>query len=81
MDVTNLNKLAISDNGFIFDPTTGLSYNCNDMALTIISLLKSGLSDTEIEAKILSEYEVTEENLNRDVAYFLTQLKNLHLVK
>ncbi len=81
METKNLNRLAISDNGFIFDPSTGISYNCNLMALTIINLLKAGLSEEEIETKIYSEFEVTQENLNRDVAYFVNQLKNLHLVK
>ncbi|MBN2828697.1 MAG: PqqD family protein [Candidatus Cloacimonetes bacterium] len=80
MNTSKLKKIAISESGFIFDPSTGISYNSNEMAITIINLLNKDRSEEEIIAKIMEEYEVTHDAIRRDLEYFLTQLKNLHLV-
>ena len=37
-----LERLAISDEGFIFDPESGNSYTVNGTALFILRLLKEG---------------------------------------
>ncbi len=35
-----LKNLALSDTGFVFDPTTGNTYTLNETALAIVRLLK-----------------------------------------
>ena len=43
-----LERLAINDEGFIFDPETGNSYTVNKTGLFIIKLLKEGKNEEEI---------------------------------
>ncbi|MDP8232848.1 MAG: PqqD family protein [Candidatus Zophobacter franzmannii] len=80
MDTTKLKKLALSESGFIFDPSTGISYNSNEMAMRIISLLNKERNEAEIIAKITEEYDINQETFTRDLDYFISQLRNLHLV-
>ena len=46
--MSKLNSLAISDNGFIFKPSTGESFTTNELGLIILNLLKEGKSADEI---------------------------------
>jgi len=53
-------SIAISENGFIFNPITGDTFTLNDSGFQILTMLKSGKSQDEIKDKLLSEYEVDE---------------------
>ena len=70
-----LEKLAISDEGFIFDPETGNSFITNEMGSQIIKYLKEGLTIEEITKKISNEYEVDEKEVIKDVLEFIEQLR------
>ncbi len=80
MNTEKLHNLALSENGFIFDPTSGYSYNTNQTGYYILSLLKQGLKKEEIVEKIANEYEVSVDNFYRDFDFFILQLKSLGLV-
>ena len=43
--MSRLNRLAINDEGFIFDPETGNSFTVNGTGLFIIKLLKEFTDD------------------------------------
>ncbi len=73
-------NIAISDSGFLFNPATGESFKVNATGAKVLALLKDGLSEDEIIAKITSEYEVEERELSRDILDFKILLKQYHLV-
>ncbi|NPB04077.1 MAG: HPr-rel-A system PqqD family peptide chaperone [Thermotogae bacterium] len=76
-----LHRLAISDEGFIFDPETGNSYTTNSTGIFILKLLKDGKSEEEILKAITEEYGVDEEEARRDLYDFLEQLRLYQLLK
>jgi len=73
--MNKLNSLAISDNGFIFKPSTGESFTTNDMGLFIINLLKEGKSNQEIISAITEEFEVDAITAERDLYDYLDFLR------
>lgn len=73
--MSKLNSLAISDNGFIFKPSTGESYTTNEMGLFIIQLLKENKSGEEIINAIMEEFEVDSVTAGRDLYEYLDFLK------
>ncbi|MDP3360243.1 MAG: PqqD family protein [Lutibacter sp.] len=70
-----LNSLAISDNGFIFKPSTGESFTTNEMGLFIIQLLKENKSGEEIINAIMEDFEVDKITAGRDLYEYLDFLK------
>ena len=70
-----LQKLAISDEGFIFDPETGSSFTVNQTGLFILKLLKEGKSQEEIVEALTEEFDVSREEAARDLIDFLEQLR------
>ncbi len=75
-----LAKLAVSDEGFVFDPTTGDSYLMNRVGTAIVRGLQQGRSEDEVVQDILQEFECSEEKATRDVADFTDRLKTMHLL-
>jgi len=59
-------NIAISDNGFLFNPETGDSYTVNLVARDIIRLMQGGMTYPELEPIILGKYEVSDLMLERD---------------
>lgn len=73
--MSKLNSLAISDNGFIFKPSTGESFTTNEIGLRIINFLKEGKSVEEIIQEITDEFDVDSIAAGRDVYEYLDFLK------
>jgi hypothetical protein len=76
-----VSNLAISDNGFVFDPTTGYSYNTNEMGFFLLKMMEEGFEREEIITRIMDEYEVNRDNLERDMDFFCLQMKSLGLLE
>ncbi len=76
-----LQRLAINDEGFIFDPETGNSFTVNKTGLFIIKLLKDEISEDEIIKKITDEFEISEEEAQRDLLDFMEHLRLLGLLE
>ena len=74
-------SIAISENGFIFNPITGDTFTLNDSGFQILTMLKSGKSQDEIKDKLLSEYEVDELVLERYLQDFISDLKRNNLLR
>ena len=70
-----LERLAINDEGFIFDPETGNSYTVNKTGLFIVKLLKEGKSEEEIVKALSEKFDVSEEDARRDLVDFMEQLR------
>ncbi|MBC8385470.1 MAG: PqqD family protein [Candidatus Cloacimonetes bacterium] len=80
MNVDKLNSLAISETGFIFDPTSGHSFTTNEVGMEILILLKSGKEIQEIIEDLQEGYTVSENELEIDVMDYIHNLKNYYLV-
>jgi len=80
MNTQRLSTLAISDSGFIFDPSTGDAFNTNSIGVKIIQLLKQGKDLNELYDLLIEDYEVPGEELEADLNDYIQMLKNYHLV-
>jgi len=81
MNTEQIKGLAISDNGFIFDPTTGYSYNTNELGFLILKMLKDNHSKEAIIQNILDEYDISEDRLSLDFDHYIMQLTALNLIE
>ncbi len=73
-------NIATSESGFIFNPATGDSFSANPLASEIITLLKQGLSVSEIKKNIQEKYDVENGQLEKDWDDFLLQLRDANLL-
>ncbi len=71
----SLRHLAISEEGFIFDPLTGNSFTTNKTGLFILSKLREGKSEAEILSDMRERFEAPEEEMEKDVTDFIEQLR------
>lgn len=78
--MSRLQQLAINKEGFVFDPATGDSYSVNSVGLTILELLVAGMTAEEIAGEIAARYDVTREEVARDVDDFIDHLRVYRLV-
>ena len=51
-------NIAVSETGFVFDPTSGESYSINPEGQEILQLLNDGKSAEEITKAMTGEYEI-----------------------
>lgn len=73
-------NIAISESGFLFNPSTGESFTLNPVGLKLISYYKEGLNDDEIISRMQEEYQVEEREISRDLLDFKNVLKHYLLV-
>jgi PqqD family protein of HPr-rel-A system len=76
-----LKNLALSENGFVFDPTSGNTFILNETALIIVKLLIQDKSKEEITTTLINEYSVEKEEVDRDYADLTIQLRELGLIQ
>lgn len=77
-----INKnIAISETGFLFNPSTGDSFSTNPIGQKVILWLQSGLGQEEIVAKMQEEYTVDEDTVDKDIQDFISLLKSHHIWK
>lgn len=74
-------NLAISENGFLFLPSTGESFTLNPIGKEIVEGLKTNKTLEEISSQIVKDYDVEAATIERDLTDFLNQLKNFHLLE
>ena len=74
-----LSQLALSDEGFVFDPNTGDSFQVSHTGLMLLQALKDGRGDEEAAQLLTEKYDVTLEEARRDCADFRSRLRNLNL--
>ena len=78
--MTQLNDLAVSDSGFIFNPATGESFSSNQTGLFILSQLKQEKKQEEIVDLMLEEFQAERSDMEKDFADFLVMLEHYHLI-
>ena len=74
-------NVAISETGFVFDPTTGDSYSLNQIGTEIIELMKQDKTEEFIKDVLLEKYEIDKSNLERYFFDFVTMLREFQLLE
>ncbi len=78
----NINKnIAVSDSGFVFNPTTGESYSVNPIGVEIIEMLKQEKSIDEINQVLIGRYNADIVTIDKDVSDFIILLKLYSLIE
>ena len=74
-------NIAISDSGFIFNPSSGDSFSSNAIGLEIIHYLKEEKTKEEIIKNITEKYSVEASAAERDIQDFLQTLSGYQLIQ
>lgn len=74
-------NIALSDSGFVFNPTTGDSFSTNPIGLEIIKLLKDDQNAEQVKKHILSKYMTDEATFEKDYYDFVNMLTKLQLIE
>jgi len=74
-------NIAISDSGFLFNPSTGDSYSVNPIGQEILKLLKDGKDDGQVVAHILNNYMTDKDAIEKDLYDFKNMLENYKLIE
>ena len=74
-------NIAVSETGFVFDPTSGESYSINSTGQQIIALMKEGKSLPEISSIMTGEYEIDAASFEKYYYDFMGMLRQFQLVE
>ncbi|MDD3876809.1 MAG: PqqD family protein [Bacteroidales bacterium] len=75
-----INKnVSISENGFVFNPTTGESFTVNPIGVEIINMIKMHSPEEEIKKFILEKYATDSSGFDKDFYDFIQMLKSYNL--
>lgn len=78
----NIRKnIAVSENGFMFNPLTGDSFSVNQTGVFILRKMKEGDSDEDIMKALQEEYELDTYTAEKDLYDFLSLLKSYQLTE
>jgi len=74
-------NIAVSESGFVFNPTTGDSFSLNAIGLEILQMLGSGKSQEEISGHFTAKYDVETSVFERYFLDFISMLKQYQIVE
>lgn len=74
-------NIATSEEGFIFNPRTGDSFSTNEIGTDIISLLKDEKPHHMIIDMICAKYDVDQNQFEKDLDDYLSQLKDYTILE
>lgn len=73
-------NIAISDTGFVFNPTTGDSYSINQVGQEILGYLGENKSREEIISLMTSEYDIDAPSFEKYYFDFISMLRQFELL-
>ena len=74
-------NIAISENGFVFNPTTGDSFTLNNTGQEVLQLIKNGNNPTQITEIMVEKYDIDKATLERYLADFMNDLRLNNLLQ
>jgi hypothetical protein len=74
-------NIALSENGFVFNPSTGDSFTMNNTGKEVIMMIKKGMDLSLITDFMAEKYDVDRTTLERYLADFLNDLTVYNLVE
>ncbi len=78
--MNRISQLAMSDEGFVFNPTTGDSFTVNTIGIFIMRTLKTNGSRSHVLDQLTKRYDLGRDDAERDISEFLDQLALFHLI-
>ncbi|MCK9452131.1 MAG: PqqD family protein [Bacteroidales bacterium] len=73
------NNIAVSENGFVFNPASGESFTTNQVGLEMLNLLRKGTDKEAIIATISEKFDADASLIEHDLNDFSEMLKQYHL--
>jgi hypothetical protein len=67
-------NIALSENGFVFNPSTGDSFTMNNTGKEVIMLIKEGKNISQITELMMEKYDVDHNTLERYLSDFVNDL-------
>jgi hypothetical protein len=74
-------NIALSENGFVFNPSTGDSFTLNNTAKEVLTLIKDGKNLSQITESMSEKYEVDRLTLERYLSDFVNDLNLNNLME
>jgi hypothetical protein len=74
-------NIALSDNGFVFNPSTGDSFTMNNTGKEVIMLIKEGKNISQITDLMIEKYDVEKVTLERYLVDFVNDLTANNLLE
>ena len=68
-------NIAISESGFIFNPTTGDTYSVNEIGYEIMCGVRDEKTPEEITEEVVLKYDVDADNFERYYLDFISDLR------
>lgn len=81
MDFSYLRSLATSNDGFVFDPCTGHSFNTNPTGLYMLRRLQQGTSLDELTTQLRDELDAPRESVEDDIQRFVSTLREFGWIR
>lgn len=75
-----LRNVAISESGFLFNPTTGDSFTLNETAMFVLALLKDNKTKEHVIDEVLDKYDVDKDVFVKDFDDLMYSLKSYKLI-
>ncbi|MBT3300223.1 MAG: PqqD family protein [Candidatus Marinimicrobia bacterium] len=80
MELQFKSELTISESGFLFDHSTGLTYTLNPTGQFIFRKIQDKKNARDILHFLMDDFDVNEETAHKDLDDFVRQLKEFDLV-
>jgi hypothetical protein len=74
-------NVALSENGFVFNPSTGDSFTMNKTGKEVMMLIKDGKNISQITELMIEKYDVDSNTLERYLSDFLNDLSMNNLLE
>ena len=74
-------NIALSETGFVFNPTTGDSYSMNQVGQEILGYLSENKSPAEITSLMTSEYDIDVPSFEKYFYDFISMLRQFELLE
>lgn len=74
-------NIALSENGFVFNPSSGDSFTLNNTGREVLLLIKEGKGIDDISTLMLEKYDVDRVTLERYLVDFINDLKSNNLIE
>lgn len=75
--MSQISRLAMNEEGFVFDPATGEGFVANEVAVTILRAFQQGKNATAVAELLCETYDVETDRAAADVADFSARLQAL----
>ncbi|MBI5682645.1 MAG: PqqD family protein [Deltaproteobacteria bacterium] len=72
-----LMDIAVSETGFVFDPSTGHTYRLNKTGMVIVKMLQGGDDINMIAERLAEGFDTNKDRAVEDIIEFLSLLKTM----